>query len=90
MFLLVEILLILVAGLRYRIGGDTTNYIYSFYHVYPVLEDFSFEDYPIGKDPLYVIINSIVKTLGGRFYVVQLIQSIFVITLTFKYFKKQI
>lgn len=87
-YLLIQVILILIAGLRYRVGSDTQQYIYNFYHVYPTFAEFSFEDYPIGKDPLYVIMNSIVKSLGGKFFWVQLIQSTFVIELIFKYFKK--
>lgn len=79
---------ILLAGLRYRIGGDTVEYIYKFYYDYPTLCEFSFEEYPIGRDPLYVLLNSLVKTLGGKFYVVQLIHAAFINILVFKYFKR--
>lgn len=79
---------ILLAGLRYRLMSDTPNYIFYFYHKYPYLKDFSFNDYPIGRDPFYVLINSIVKSLGGRFYWVQLIEATFVNTLLFKFFKR--
>ena len=82
------IVFILIAGLRWRLMVDTPNYIYRFYHSTPLLEDYSFADYPIGKDPLYVLINSIVKTYGGRFYVVQLIEATFVNILVFKYIKR--
>lgn len=87
-YLIIQIILILVAGLRYRIGSDTPNYIDDFYHKYPDLCSFSFEDYPVGKDPFYVLINSIVLSFGGRFYVVQLIHAIIVISLVFHYIKK--
>lgn len=79
---------VLLAGLRYRIGGDTVEYIDRFYYIYPSLSDFSFEDYPIGRDPLYVLLNSIVKSLGGKFYVLQLILAAFVNILIFKYIKR--
>lgn len=79
---------ILIAGLRWRIGTDTVGYLYKFYHVNPYLENFSFKNYPIGKDPLYVLLNSIVKTLWGRFYVVQLIHASFVNILLFNYIKR--
>ncbi len=82
------LVLILIAGLRWRLGVDTPNYLVYFYYRYPTLENFSFEDFGLGKDPLYVLINSIVKTLGGRFYIVQLIQSTIVNVLVFKYIKK--
>ena len=79
---------ILVAGLRWRIAIDTPNYIDKFYHLYPDLSHFSFKEYPIGKDPFFVLLCSIVKSAGGRFYVVQLIQASFVNILLFKYIKK--
>ena len=79
---------ILIAGLRWRLGVDTPNYLYNFYHEYPSLDKFSFDDYGLGEDPFYVLINSIVKSLGGRFYVVQLIQSSIINILIFKYIKK--
>lgn len=79
---------ILVAGLRWRIGIDTPAYLYNFYHGIPTLDQFSWEDYPIGKDPFFVLINSVVKTIGGRFYLVQLIQATIVNVLIFKFIKK--
>lgn len=82
------VVFILIAGLRWRVGIDTPNYIMRFYYVYPTLDDFSFENYGIGRDPLFVLINSIVKTFGGRFYIVQLIQATIVNVLVFKYIKK--
>lgn len=87
-FIIIQFILIVVAGIRYRIGSDTTNYLFNFYHEYPLLSDFSFEDYPIGKDPFYVLINSFIKSLGGRFYIVQFVQATIVILLLFKYIKK--
>ena len=87
-YLMMLVVFILIAGLRWRLMVDTPNYIYNFYHVYPSLENFSFEDYPIGKDPFYVLINSLVISLGGRFYVVQLIEATVVNVLVFKYIKR--
>ena len=77
---------ILVAGLRWRLGVDTPNYLYKFYHDYPSLENYSF--YVISKSPLFVLLNSIVKTIGGRFFVVQLIHAAIINGLVFKYIKK--
>ena len=72
------IILILVAGLRYRIGLDTTVYMSSFESpYYPPLEYFSFSaDY--GADIGWVFINSLAKTIGGGFYTVQIIQALIV------------
>lgn len=82
------VLFILIAGLRWRLMVDTPTYIYYFYYIYPSLEKFSFEDFPIGSDPFYVLINSIVKSLGGRFFWVQLIEAAFVNILVFKYIRR--
>ena len=85
----VQLVLILLAGLRYRIGTDTPNYLHRFYYIYPSLQDFSFIDYPIGGDgPLFVLMNSLVISLNGKFFIVQLMQAFFVISLIFHYFEK--
>lgn len=87
-YLVVLLIFILIAGLRYRIGTDTTGYLSNFYHRYPSLGDFSFEEYPVGRDPFYVLMNSLVISLGGRFYIVQLIHATFVNGLIFKYIRR--
>lgn len=79
---------ILFAGLRYRLGTDTQSYIYHFYHDIPTLDKLSSEELSIGSKPLWNILNSIVKTLGMRYFVVQLIEAAFVNVLVFKYIKK--
>lgn len=84
----VLLILILVAGLRWRVGTDTLAYITRFYHLYPTIGGFSFRDYGFGNDPFYALINVFVKTLGGRFYMVQIIQASIVNILIFKYVRR--
>lgn len=79
---------ILVAGLRWRIGIDTPVYLYQYYHEIPTLDNFSWSNYSITESPLYLLIASFVKTIGGRFYIVQLIQASIVNVLIFLYIKK--
>lgn len=82
------ILLILVAGLRYRIGVDTTAYMRSFDSpYYPSLEDFSFFG-SYGGDIGWVFINAIAKSIGGGFYTVQIIQAVIVNVVVFWFIKK--
>lgn len=81
------VLLILIAGLRYRLGADTPMYIDYFYNTVPTLDKLSLKDISI-KYLLWDFINSIVRTIGGHFYIVQLIQSTLVNFLLFKYVKK--
>lgn len=82
------ILLIFVAGIRYRIGYDTINYMESFNSpFYPPLSEFSFKgDY--GNDILWVFINSIGKSIGGGFYTVQFIQAAIVNIAVFWFIKR--
>ena len=88
-YIAIQIVFILLSGLRYRIGIDTPNYIERFYHSYPSLEALDLLDYPIGGDgPLYVLLNSLVISIGGRFYIVQLLQATIVIFLIFHYIKR--
>ncbi len=82
------IVLILLSGLRYRLGVDTTRYCYRFYHSVPYLWQLKWEDFAFGRDPLYMLFNSLVLSLGGKFYVVQLIHAAFVNGLLFKYIQK--
>lgn len=82
------LLFILIAGFRWRLGVDTPNYLYNFYHYIPTLDKFSFTDYSIGQSPFFVLMNSLVKSCGGRFYIVQLIHATIVNVLVFRYIKR--
>lgn len=85
----VLVILILIAGLRFRLGEDTLNYMYYFYNDFPNLFDLDIDTFIISdQPPLWILLNSIVKTFGGRFFVVQLIQATILNTLVLKYFKK--
>ena len=88
-YIMIQIILIIIAGLRFRFGLDTISYLYNFYNVFPSLGDLDFTRLDTFRyEPLWVLLNSTVKTLGGKFYIVQLIQASIVNILVFKYFKK--
>lgn len=82
------IILILVAGFRYRVGLDTIAYMRSFESpYYPSLADFSFSgDY--GGDIGWVFINAFAKSVGGGFYTVQFVQAIIVNVAVFWFIKR--
>ena len=84
----IMVFFILFAGLRWRLGIDTPNYIYHFYHDIPTIAKLSEEDLRLGAKPFWVIINSAVKTLDGRFFIVQLIEAAFVNVLLLNYIKR--
>ena len=80
---------ILVAGLRWRIGIDTPVYLYQYYHEIPTLDNFSWSDYSsITKSPLFVFLESFIKTIGGGFFIVQIIHASIVNVLIFRYLEK--
>ena len=83
----VLILLILIAGLRWRLGTDTVGGLDSFYNGTPLLSNVVFEDKMV-RYPLWVLLNSVMYTFGGKFFVVQLVQSSVLNILLFKYIKK--
>ena len=88
MYYMIMFMLIMTAGLRFRLGIDTPNYIEHFYHDIPTFDRLTLDDIGIGAKPLWVLLNSFVLTIGGRFFIVQLIQSAFVNVLLFKYIKR--
>ncbi len=83
----VLVLLILVAGLRWRLGTDTVGGLDSFYNETPLLSNVVFEDTMV-RYPFWVLLNSLIYTIGGKFFVVQLVQSSVLNILLFKYIKK--
>lgn len=88
-YIIVYVIFVLIAGLRYRLGEDTINYIYYFYHATPVLGELSVEDFlESSNPPLWFLLNSFIKTIGGKFFCVQIIQSVILNGLLLKYFKK--
>lgn len=86
-YFVILVLLILIAGFRWRLGSDTPLYLYTFYHETPYLCNLTLEDLGI-KYPLWVLLQSIVLTVFGKFFVVQIIHAAFVNALYFKYIKK--
>ena len=74
-FYVVLILLILISGFRYRLGTDTYGYMNEF-HEYHNLFLLKIEDFSIWRyQPLWILLNSLAKTIGG-FVLVQFFISI--------------
>lgn len=87
-YIFILITLILLAGLRYRIGLDTLRYMYSFSEI-PELYNISNSDFVESKyDPLYLILSSVSKTISSDFWVLQFIHAVFVNTVVFLFIKK--
>lgn len=85
---IVLIIIILVAGLRWRFAPDSVRYMNAFYST-PYIWNLNIDIFiKSGSPPLWILLNSIIKTLVGKFFVLQLIQAAIVNTLIMKFFKK--
>ncbi len=83
------ILLILVAGLRLVVGGDTQTYLADF-DVYPPLEDFTILHFALFRyQPLWTLLNCVAKSIYPQFFVVQIIVSCIINPVTFYIIKKE-
>lgn len=81
-------MLILLVGLRYRVGGDTLAYI-DFFEDYPtVIELFSFDFKNAPYNPLWYCLNAIIKTIWNDFIFFQLVHAVIVNVTFFWFFKK--
>lgn len=80
------VLLILVAGLRYRVGGDTLNYIL-WYESFPDIHNIDWT-FAIKFQPLCLLYFSLCKTISEDFTFLQIVSAIFVNTTFFWFFKK--
>lgn len=89
LFLTIEFLaLVLLAGLRFRVGGDTLFYI-SLFEEYPTLDDLkSFDFLSAEFNPLWYVINAISKSIDDSFTTFQIIHAIIINFVFFWFFKK--
>lgn len=82
------IVLILLAGLRFRVGGDTILYMVLF-ESYPDLSELAYFDFEEAVyNPLWYILNSFSKTISDSFTVFQLFHATFVNVVFFSFFKR--
>lgn len=86
-FFIILIVLILLAGLRYRVGGDTLRYI-DMYDYIPTIKNFSFNDIIFEKfQPLWTLLTSLAKSISPNFIVLQIILALIVNTTMLFFFK---
>ena len=85
-FLLV--LFILIAGLRFRVGGDSLGYMddYASLPTLSELTDFDFKD--ALYDPMWYIFNALIKSIYDNFIFFQIVEAIIVNTIIFWTIKK--
>lgn len=85
---IVLIVFILIAGLRYKVGGDTQSY-YEYYKSVTALSDTSFLDLSSGKFAIFWnILASSCKSISEDFVFLQIIHAIFINVTLFWFIKK--
>lgn len=82
------LILILLAGLRNHVGGDTFNYISKF-EEWPNLKELFYYKYSLSEltQPLWFLINSTLKTIIPDFTIVQIFHAVVSNILLFRFFK---
>ena len=80
------IILILLSGLRYRLGIDSTRYDYGFIQMPSLskLDSYNYDDTRYGVG--YIFLNSIARTLSDSFVMMQFLHAIFINSLIFLFF----
>ena len=87
-FLLNLVVLILLAGLRYRVGGDTLMYM-SMYDEWPALDELKYFDFEEAEyQPLWYVFVAICKSISGEFVFFQLVHATVVLSAFFYSFRK--
>ena len=81
-------LMILVSGLRYRVGSDTVVYMDDFKY-YPDLFHLRWNDFSdVRYEPFWILLNVCCKTLCNDFFLVQCVISMIHIVIWGKFVKK--
>lgn len=84
----VLIILICLAGLRYRVGGDTLNYIDE-YDGIPLISNLSRYNFLGSRwDPLWIVFSSICKSINPDFVFLQCVHAIIVNTIILRFIRK--
>lgn len=83
------VLLILVAGLRLVVGGDTQTYMSDFDR-YPTIDEFTIFHFALFRyQPLWILLNVLAKSIYPEFFVLQIILAGIVNPVTFYIIKKE-
>lgn len=82
------LVLVLLAGLRYRVGSDTLMYM-SMFDDCPKLDELRYFDFSTAKyNPLWYILNAISRSLYDNFTLFQIIHAVIINSVFFWFFRK--
>lgn len=81
-------ILVLIAGLRYRVGGDSLAYEY-FFSDYPKINELhSFDIFNAQYQPSWYVFNAFVKSVSNNFMTFQLIHALIINSIVFWFINK--
>lgn len=82
------VVLVLLAGLRYRVGSDTLMYM-SVFDECPKLDELKYFDFSEAKyNPLWYVLNAVSRSIYDSFTLFQIIHAIIVNSVFFWFFRK--
>lgn len=82
------LVLVFLAGFRYRVGGDTYNYMFM-YELLPNLSELFSTEVGFAKlQPLWLLFLAFAKSIGEDFYTFQILHAITVNAIIFGFIKK--
>lgn len=81
---LLFVYLVLLVGLRYKVGGDTLNYM-DYYAWAPDLSGWKFIDAKNPYEPFFTLLVSAARSVSGEFYVFQLLHALILNACIFYY-----
>ncbi|MGC4231875.1 MAG: EpsG family protein [Niabella sp.] len=89
-FFFIFLVMTLMSGLRYRVGGDSLTYE-TYFNAMPILSEYStfLETNYLNFQPLYVLFVSVCKTIKDDYYVYQFIQVVLINSILFSFIKKR-
>lgn len=82
------IIFVIVAGLRYRLGIDSTRYDYKFSASPSLMELFSYNYGETRYAPCYIFLNAIARSCSDSFVMMQFLHAIFINSFIFYFFYK--
>lgn len=88
-FYAMYVVLVGVAGFRYRMGVDSLYYEWEYLHDFPTLTDLTFKFFSESRyQPLYIIFEALCKSISKEFFFFQLAHAAIVNGVIFWFFRK--
>lgn len=82
------LILICLSGFRYKVGGDTHNYMYA-HEFLPSLAEFGSSEVDFEKlQPFWLLLSALAKSISDEFFVVQFLHAILLNAIIFNYIRK--